>query len=177
MEPVFEGNDRATKFRNSIYYTDRCLGDFFRKIKKTEIWDNTLFILLADHGSPRPGNSQNHELEKFHIPMLWIGGALNTDLKTVNKPGSQIDLPNTLLSQISSVDSSYIFSNNLFNPDYSGFVYYAFNDGFGFITDSTKVIYDNVGKHILYKEGNDILEDLEKGKAYLQLLSNDYINR
>jgi len=177
MEPVFEGNDRATKFRNSIYYTDRCLGDFFRKIKKTELWDNTLFILLADHGSSRPGNSQNHELDKFHVPMLWIGGALKPEPKIINKPASQIDLPNTLLSQVSSIDSSYMYSKNLLNPDDSGFVFYAFNDGFGFITDSTKVVYDNVGKHIIFEEGNEILNDLEKGKAFLQILSNDYINR
>ncbi|MDY6800882.1 MAG: sulfatase-like hydrolase/transferase [Bacteroidota bacterium] len=177
MEPVFKGNDRATKFRNSIYYTDRCLGNFFRKIKKTEIWDSTLFILLADHGSPRPGNSQNHELDKFHIPMLWIGGALKTEPMIINKPGSQTDVPNTLLSQISSYDSSFTYSNNLMNQNYHGFVFYAFNDGFGFITDSTKVVYDNVGKHILYEEGNEILNDLEKGKAFLQVLSNDFIKR
>ncbi len=177
IKPVFEGNGRTPKFQNSVYYTDSCLGDFFRKTKKTELWDNTLFILLADHGSPYPGNSQNHALEKFQIPMLWIGGALESGQKVIDSPGSQIDIPNTLLSQISSFDSSYIYSKNLLNPDYSGFVFYAFNDGFGFITDSTKVVYDNIGKHILYEDGHGVSRDLEKGKAFLQTLSNDYINR
>jgi len=177
MEPVFDGNDRATKFRNSIYYTDHYLGDFFRKIKQTELWDNTLFILLADHGSPRPGNSQNHELDKFQIPMLWIGGALESGPMKIKKPGSQIDVPNTLLSQISSQDSSYIYSKNLLEKNYKGFVFYAFNDGFGFITDSSKVIYDNIGDHVLYKEGHSVSQDLKKGKAFLQVLSNDYIVR
>lgn len=177
MEPFFDGYDRATKFRNSIYYTDRWLGDFFRKIKKTEIWDNTLFLLLADHGSPRPGNSQNHELDKFQIPMLWLGGALKSDQMVINEPASQIDLPNTLLSQISSYDSSYTYSKNILNTNYSGYVFYAFNDGFGFVTDSTKVVYDNIGKQILYQEGEHITNDLENGKAFLQILSNDYINR
>lgn len=177
MEPVFEGNNRATKFRNSIYYTDHWLGDFFSKIKKTEIWDNTLFILLADHGSPRPGNSQNHELDKFKIPMLWLGGALESSQMNINEPASQIDLPNTLLSQISSYDTSYTYSKNILNANYSGHVFYAFNDGFGFLTDSTKVVYENVGKQILYQEGEHFSRDLEKGKAFLQVISNDYMNR
>lgn len=177
MDPVFEGNDRATKFRNSIYYTDSCLGDFFGKIKKTELWDSTLFILVADHGSNRPGNSQNHEMDKFRIPMLWLGGALESDMKIFEKLGSQLDLPNTLLSQLSKYDTSYYYSKDLFREDYSGFVFYAFNDGFGFITDTSKVIFDNIGNDIIYNEGKYTETDLKKGKAYLQVLSNDYMKR
>ncbi|MFO7829289.1 MAG: sulfatase-like hydrolase/transferase [Bacteroidales bacterium] len=177
MDPVFEGNDRATKYRNSIYYTDRCLGDFFNKVKKTELWDSTLFILVADHGSNRPGNSQNHELDKFRIPMLWLGGVLDTKIKKYKKPGSQIDLPNTLLSQISNYDTSYYFSKDLFSEDYSGFVFYAFNDGFGFVSDSSKIIFDNIGNSIIFQEGENTEKDLLRGKAYLQDLSNDYMKR
>ncbi len=176
IDPVFEGNDRATKFLNSVYYTDSCLGDFFDKVKDTEIWNNTLFILVADHGSARPGNSQNHDIDKFQIPMLWLGGVLNDSIKINDIIGSQIDIPATLLSQLDVSYKDYSFSKDLFLTETSEFAFYVFNDGFCYITDSTKVVYDNIGNDVIYNEG-EIEQDLITGKAYLQTLMNDFISR
>ncbi|MCB2196220.1 MAG: sulfatase-like hydrolase/transferase [Bacteroidetes bacterium] len=176
MHSAFDGTDLDSKYLNSVAYTDSCLGDFFRKIKATEIWNNTLFILIADHGSARPGNSQNHELEKFEIPMLWLGGVLNDSVQVVNRIGSQIDIPATVLSQLGFNYNDYAFSKNILSEESNEFAFYVFNDGFSFITDSSKVIYDNVGNRILYQEGKTE-DDLIKGKAYLQYLMNDFSSR
>ncbi|MDA3954880.1 MAG: sulfatase-like hydrolase/transferase [Bacteroidales bacterium] len=176
MEPVFKGVDRATQYLNSIYYADSCLGDFINKVKKTDVWDNTLFILVADHGSNKPGKSQNHDFEKFQIPMLWLGGVLNDSIKIVNKTGSQIDIPATLLNQLGISISEYTYSKDMFSETSSEFAFYVFNDGFAYITDSTKVIYDNIGKDVLKKEG-EIDRDLIEGKAFLQVLMDDFISR
>lgn len=176
MKPVFKGNDRATQYLNSIYYADSCLGDFFDKMKKTEVWNNTLFILVADHGSNKPGKSQNHDFEKFQIPMLWLGGALNDTIKSMDKIGSQIDIPATLLNQLGISSSDYSYSKDLFLEGSPEFAFYVFNDGFGYITDSTRLIYDNIGKSVLRKEG-EIDQDLIKGKAFLQVLMDDFILR
>jgi phosphoglycerol transferase MdoB-like AlkP superfamily enzyme len=176
MDDVFEGSDRATKFMNSVYYTDSCLGRFFERIKETEVWDNTLFILVADHGSQRPGKSQNHELDKFRIPMLWLGGALKDSLTEYNYVGSQIDIPATLLHQLSINSDDYSYSKDLFNSSSKKYGYYVFNDGFAFITDSTSLIYDNTGKRLLFSEG-DVENDLVKAKAIIQTVSYDYLHR
>ncbi len=175
-KPKFEGNDRAIKFLNSVYYSDSCLGDFFTKIKKTEVWDNTLFILVADHGSARPGNSQNHDIEKFKIPMLWLGGVLNDSIKRIDVIGSQIDIPATVLKQIDENPQDFMFSKDLFSETYFDFAFYVFNDGFSFITDTSTVIYDNVSNEIILSSG-PFKSDLKKGKAYLQYLMNDFKNR
>ena len=176
MRNVFEGNDRATKYLNSVYYTDSCLGEFFDKVKKTDIWENTLFVLVADHGSSRPGNSQNHDINKFQIPMLWLGGVLNDSIDNCTKIGSQIDIPSTILGQLNKSSEKYFFSRNLFREKSNEFAFYVFNDGFGYLSDSTRLIYDNVGNSMLYQEGNIDL-DLLAGKAYLQVLMNDFISR
>ena len=78
MKSKFNSNSEDDKFKNSAYYTDKSLGDFIRNAKNEEWWDSTLCILVADHGSRLPGNTKFNTLEKFQIPMLWIGGALNT---------------------------------------------------------------------------------------------------
>lgn len=175
MEPVFGGVDLDARYLNSVFYTDSCLGDFFRKVKASEIWNNTLFILVADHGSARPGNLQNHELDKFEIPMLWVGGVLNDSVNVVERIGSQIDIPATILSQLGFRYDDYPFSKNLFSEESSEFAFYVFNDGFSFITDTSKVIYDNIGNSILYHE--ETTKDLLKGQAYLQYLMNDFSSR
>ncbi|HXA02217.1 MAG TPA: LTA synthase family protein, partial [Cytophagaceae bacterium] len=80
IPPVFPGNDRQILFLNSLYYTDQCIGKFIEKAKKTNWWNNTLFIIIADHGHPFPSKTgvPMHVPDEFHIPMLWLGGALNT---------------------------------------------------------------------------------------------------
>jgi len=166
----------GAKFLNSVYYTDSCLGDFFSKIKKTDVWDNTLFILVADHGSNRPGNLPNHDIDKFKIPMLWLGGVLNDSIRNTDIIGSQIDIPATLLKQIGESPEDFAFSKDLFSNTYSDFAFYVFNDGFGFITDSSTVIYDNISNDTISTSGNHN-PNLKKGKAYLQYLMNDFKNR
>jgi phosphoglycerol transferase MdoB-like AlkP superfamily enzyme len=176
MHSDFNGTDLDSKYLNSIAYTDSCLGEFFRKVKASEIWNNTLFVLVADHGSARPGNSQNHELEKFEIPMIWVGGVLKDTVHVVDRIGSQIDIPATVLAQLGINYDDYAFSKNLLSENSNEFAFYVFNDGFCFITDSSKVIYDNVGNSILYHEGKTE-DNLLKGKAYLQYLMNDFSSR
>ena len=90
--------------------------------------------------------------------------------------GSQIDIPATILGQFNQTAENFPYSKDLFKDDQNEFAYYVFNDGFGFITDSTKLIFDNVGQSLIYEEGKVDL-DLKKGKAILQIISDDYINR
>lgn len=175
MKPVFEETDKSNKFLNSVYYTDSCLGDFINKVKRLELWDNSVFILIADHGAPRPGKSKNYELDKFKIPMLWLGGAINDSIKYIDKLGSQIDISKTLLNQLNISSGEFELSRDLFS-DSEPTMFYAFNDGFCFATDTSKVIYDNEGNLILYSEGK-YEPALENGKAFLQTLMIDYLER
>lgn len=176
MKDVFEGSDKDTKFRNSVYYTDSCLGDFFDKIKQTEIWNNTLFILVADHGSTKPGKTQNHQIESFKIPMLWLGGVLSDSIMVNESYGSQIDIAASLLNQLSFNSEDFIYSKDLFNENDEKFAYYVYNNGFGFLTDSTKLVFDNTGNRLLFNEGV-IDKDLLKAKAITQFISHDYKSR
>ncbi len=176
MEPVFEGDDNLTRYRNSVLYADKALGDFLDWAKGTEWWKNTLVILVADHccriSSDMPVYSQN----LFKIPMLWIGGALNTTGITITKAGSQVDIPVTLLNQV-GLAGDFTFGKDLLSTESSSFAFYTYNEGFGFITDSAAVIYDHKLKKAVLKEGRDADLAEKSGKAYLQVLFNDYLQR
>jgi phosphoglycerol transferase MdoB-like AlkP superfamily enzyme len=144
-EPIIKGNDDESKFLSSVNYTDKWLGWFFDEAKQRSWYDNTLFILIADHGHRLPGNNPIYDPNKFRIPMLWLGGALDS-IGVVNRMGSQTDLAATLLNQLNIESKSFLFSRNLLSPKSRSFAYYAFNDGFGFIMDSTILIWDHTSQ-------------------------------
>ncbi|MBG0860485.1 MAG: LTA synthase family protein [Bacteroidales bacterium] len=176
MSPVFKGNDVVTKFRNSIYYTDNALGSFLDWASKKEWWDNTLVILLADHYRRHSSEVQAYTEDIFKIPMLWFGGAVSIRGMRVKKFGSQVDLPLTLLHQL-DLDGDYPFGKDMFSEQSCSFSFYTFNEGFGFITDSSKYIYDHkLGKPVL-EEGRDPEWAGKLGKAYLQVLFDDFLKR
>jgi phosphoglycerol transferase MdoB-like AlkP superfamily enzyme len=173
MKPVFEGESDGIKYMNSVYYTDKCLGDFIEKCKKSELWDNTLFILCADHGVRLPDNDMVSEPKCFKIPMVWLGGALKDSPEVISTYMSQTDIVRTLLCQLDADNHDYIFSKNVFAEKVNSFSFYTYNDGVGFLNDTLKTVYDNTSKRYLLKEGADNMY----GRAYLQILYNDFKDR
>jgi len=177
MQAVFPGDDNETKYLNSAYYADSCLGEFIARAKKSKWWNNTLIVFTADHGIRHPGKSPNHSIEKFKVPMLWLGGALKKTNLRIDSFSSQIDIPATLMAQIGLTSTNYRFSKDIFNPKNRDFAFYTFNNGFGFITQSAKVVYGNDKKRIIYKSGTNIDSATEYGKAYMQTLSDDFFKK
>lgn len=177
METVIEGEDPVSKFLNSAHYTDQVLGEFIAKAKKTDWWDSTLVVITADHGHGMPDNGSNHSPNRFKIPMLWLGGALNVSDTVINSYGSQTDIPNTLLAQLSQPDPAYLFSSNMLDKDHPDFAVYIFNNGYGYIDSQFTLIYDNVGKQFIETQGLRTEEDKLPGMAYMQQLYSDYNRR
>jgi len=79
----------------AIKYADYALGKFINKAKTQSYWENTVFLVVADH-DVRVFGSEPVPLKSFHIPAV----ILNSDMKSKRDPRlvSQIDLPVTLLS-------------------------------------------------------------------------------
>ncbi|MCX6302280.1 MAG: sulfatase-like hydrolase/transferase [Bacteroidia bacterium] len=176
MDPVFKGNDDLTKFRNSVYYTDKTIGSFLDWAKGTDWWKNTLVILVADHCRRNSVEVLAYSEDIFRIPMLWLGGALATHDIEIEKFGSQVDIPLTLLHQL-DLDDNYPFGKDLLSRESNSFAFYTFNEGFAFITDSSKYFYDHKLGAPVAEEGEDPASAGMLGKAYLQVLYDDFLNR
>ncbi len=174
METVIEGEDEESMFLNSAYYTDKSLGEFIEKAKDTDWWKNSWIIITADHGHYMPGNGGLDNPDRFKIPMLWLGGALNVRDTVIHTYGTQTDIANTVLGQLGRHDREFIFSNDMLSPDYDDFAVFVFNNGFGFLDHDKKIVYDNTGAKYLTREGNVSEQDAELGKAYMQTLFNDF---
>lgn len=165
-------------YLNTMAYADSCLGIFIDKLKKEPVWKDLLIIMIADHGYRYPDTFKEYEPRRFHIPMLWLGGAVKAPRK-VEMLVSQTDLVATVLGQMELPHQAYAFSRHIFSSAYRNpFLFYTFNNGFAVIDSTGASVYDNVGEYTLYQKpenGNELR--LAKGKAILQTLYDDLGNR
>lgn len=88
---------------NAVKYADYALGEFFRKAKQSKYWENTLFLVVADHNS-RVYGAEIVPIERFHIPALILGADVKP--QQYSRLASQIDLLPTVLS-IMGIDATY----------------------------------------------------------------------
>ncbi len=174
MPTVIEGSDAESLFLNSAYYSDKSLGDFIETAKQSTWWDNTLIVVTGDHGSRHPGEVTNYEPAKFHVPMLWLGGAIAKTDTVITTIASQTDISLTILRQLGISSDAYRFSKDIFGDLTVPFAFYDFNDGFGIVTDDAKIAFDNVSRTVIYQEGQNVEKLVETGEAYLQTFSEDF---
>jgi phosphoglycerol transferase MdoB-like AlkP superfamily enzyme len=176
MEPVFKGSDNMEKYKNSVYYTDKTLGSFLDWAKGTDWWKNTLIIMVADHAARVYSDMPNYEQKVFKIPMLWVGGALAKRGVRIEKLGGQVDIPITVLNQL-GLTGNFPFAKDMLSDQSKSFAFYTYNEGFGFITDSSAVGFDLKSRTTVLVEGKDPESAERMGKAYLQVLFSDYLKR
>jgi phosphoglycerol transferase MdoB-like AlkP superfamily enzyme len=177
MKTMIRGSDEESLFLNAAYYADSSLGDFIRKAKNSSWWNNTLIVIVADHGSRHPGNTTYNYPVKFHIPMLWLGGAIAKHDTVISTYFSQSDFPLTLLHQLNLDNKNYHFSQDFLSDRAPAFSFYVFNDGFGFLRKEGYIIFDNVTKKVLNTQGSNTNQLIEAGKAQMQVLSTNFSER
>lgn len=176
MKPHFPGKDETTLFENSVYYTDSIIGNFINKSKIEPWWQNTLIVFVADHGHPLPGNDANDRPSKFHIPLIFSGGALKKK-GVISNIGSQTDIATTLLNQLKLPTNNFKWGKDLLDSSAKQFAFYSFNNGFGFVTPNGTETIDNVSKKTIYKDDNFDNSDIKFGKAYMQFSYQDFLSR
>lgn len=179
----FPGDNVENKFRSTAYYTDSCIGAYIKSIKKKPFYKNTLFVLVADHGHRLPKNeSENFQHRRYNIPLIFFGDVIKSEYegKRFSKIGSQTDIAATLLGLMEINSSEYNWSKDLLNPSSKDFSFFNWDNGFGFVTPTQMVSFDNIGKQIIYE--SKPLDNLNKnknvryGKAYMQEVYQQYLD-
>jgi len=84
---------KATR-NNTVKYADFAVGTFFAQAKKEAYYNNTVFLIIADH-STRMRGQDLIPIEKFHIPGIIIAPHLKP--RVFEKISSQADMTPTLL--------------------------------------------------------------------------------
>lgn len=161
----------SDKVLNAFAYTDSCIGGFVSSLKKTGKWRNSLVVFVPDHLGAWPKEADNFASWRYHIPMVWVGGAIREPM-VVDAYGSQQDLGTTLLSQL-GLPGLPPFSKDMLDSSVRHYACFMPNDGFGVKTDNNEVIYDNKQRRVVVSKGKGSKELLKDGQALQQVLFND----
>lgn len=174
--PVDASLPEEQRIRRTARYADSCMNRFLEEARVRPWWDSTLVVILADHGHRYPGNSENEDPVRYHIPMVWTGGALRQNFDTViANVTSQTDLAALLLAQLGLPHSSFPFSRNTLAQKHTGAMV-VYNHGFGWLTDSMGFIYDFDAKRILWQH-QPLPDSLRRtGEAFFQKHHQHYIS-
>lgn len=164
------------KILNAFAYTDNCLGKFVAALKKLPSWKNTLVVLVPDHQGCYPEDMDNYSPQRYHIPLLLLGGALKAK-GPIATLGSQADIAATLLSQLGFSYSEFTFSKDMLNPNVPHFAFSTVPNAFMMKTTDNTVFYNCETNKTILDNGKTPGKDLPYGKAYLQKLYDDISNR
>jgi phosphoglycerol transferase MdoB-like AlkP superfamily enzyme len=172
---VFAGNNKETKFFNSLHYTDSVIYTFINELKKLPSWKNTLVIISADHGHYLPVTGKR--ADDYRIPVLWLGGFLKKQNEIINKTTSQLDVAASLMQQLNFTDTLFPFSKNVFDSSARHWAFFTYNDGIGYVTDSSRLLFDNAGRKVVFREGKTSPADEKIARALMQKLYSDFLKR
>ena len=99
---------------NAVRYADYALGRFFEMARGADYWDDTVFLVVADHNS-RVYGAEIIPIERFHIPALILGGPIEPAVFT--SVASQIDLGPTLLTLLGITAEHPMIGHDLTTPE------------------------------------------------------------
>ena len=163
---------------NAVKYADWAMGEFFKKAKASAYWQDTLFLIVADHDN-RVYGSNLIPLEKFKIPGLILGA----DVKPERLPtlASQVDLVPTLLSMM-GVSACHPLLGRDFTLDKSspGRALIQFDNYFALMQDDGLTIlkpneetvaatYDEQSQRLTLLERQPTVAERERALAQVQL--------
>ncbi|MDF2152276.1 LTA synthase family protein [Vibrio sp. CAU 1672] len=131
---------------NAVKYSDYALGSFFKKAKQSNYWDDTIFIVIADHDA-RVFGANLVPVKHFHIPALILGKDIQP--RVDDRLANNIDMPPTLLSLIGVDAQTPMIGRDLTKPlareDERAMMQY--NKNFGYLTRDNLVVF-SPGKKI-----------------------------
>lgn len=163
-----------------IRYTDNAIRQFFNTAKKQPWYDNTIFVICADHASSKTTHPEYMtSLGKFRIPIIIYDPS--GELPTGTQPGiaQQIDIMPTLLN-ILGYDRPYVaYGKDLFATKPEDTWAFNFHNIPQYIKGDYILQYDGYKPSGLYRFATDslmqhnLLESGDYDKAYVKQMEHE----
>jgi len=172
-----------------VGYTDYALREFFATASKSDWYNNTLFVLCADHASQSYLPEYQTSATSFAIPIVFYypGGNLKG---MSNKLVQQIDILPTVLNYLHYPKPYFAFGFDAFQEKENNFVVNNTGNSFNFFYDDYMMTYDGnkvtsvfnlttdrFQKEDLLDKKLPVVDTMEtKMKAFIQRYNHGMIN-
>ena len=122
VKKLAHGATLQEKMIATMQYTDASVGHFLESISHEPWYENTVILLLADHGFPLSEHGSSTigfglYNESVWIPFLMIGNQLRMGSPALHDyPASQVDIAPTVLALAGICESNHFIGHDLFRP-------------------------------------------------------------
>jgi phosphoglycerol transferase MdoB-like AlkP superfamily enzyme len=137
-----------------VQYTDYSLRRFFKTASTMPWFQNTLFIITADHVSKNQRPEFMNEIGYFSVPIIFYhpdGHLTGIDSLT---NAQQIDIMPTVLNYLGYNRDYIAFGKDLFNPESKNFAFNFLNDTYRLFLNDHLLIFNGRESHALYQVQN-----------------------
>ncbi|MBL4680405.1 MAG: LTA synthase family protein [Pseudomonadales bacterium] len=115
FEPVMI-DGKVSERLTAMKYSDWSLGRFFRNIRNAPYYEDTLFVVLGDHGFAVPNQLTSINLLRFHVPLLFLGNFTEDKIGSlITTVASQVDVVPTVVSMLGKTPIHQSWGRNLFD--------------------------------------------------------------
>ncbi|MEW5248050.1 LTA synthase family protein [Microbulbifer sp. 2201CG32-9] len=107
-------------YENAIFYSDYALGVFWKEFESSQLFENTIVVITADHGvwsfAANEGLDETYKDEEFFRMPLFIYHPEFEGYREVDQVSSQVDLPVTLMNLVGAeFDAERFLGKDLFD--------------------------------------------------------------
>lgn len=122
-----------------VMYSDYALGRFFEMAEREPWFENTVFVITADHCASSAGKIEI-PLDKYRIPAV-IYAPNRFAPQVVEKTCSQIDIMPTLFALLGMEYESHFYGRNIFDEEYPERAFIATYQDLGYLQNDTLTIF------------------------------------
>lgn len=160
----------TTKIHETVGYTDASLRKFFAKAKQQDWYNNTLFVVTADHTSPFGRGKYLTNVGKFRIPILFFDPS-NSELKGISEKNfQQIDILPSILDYLNIKDDVVVFGKS-YQSD-KDFVVTYIDNTYNYISGDYYLAFDGTKSIGLYNFKTDPMLKNNLIKSEKQMVTN-----
>jgi phosphoglycerol transferase MdoB-like AlkP superfamily enzyme len=143
---------------NTVKYADYSIGYFFKKAEKYKFFNDTAFLIVADHNW-RSFGSNYVPIDKMRIPGLIIAPGVSP--RIIEEPASQVDLLPTMLSIMGLQNYNPMIGEDLTKSlnNYKGRAYLQFYNHYAYLEGEDVVMYLTNGIRKQFKWSNGSLKE------------------
>lgn len=142
----------------SIGYSDYALKRFFQTAQNKEWFNNTLFIITADHTSQAEEKYYNNLLGLFRIPILFYAPNDSIIQGTSKKIAQQIDIFPSVLGYLGYDKKIVAFGNNLFDNQEKNYSITHHNNIYQYIDKDYVLHFDGENVLRLHKTSDSLFQ-------------------
>ncbi len=99
--PAVSGHGSQDAHLTAMRYSDWALGRFFEQAKRQPWYQDTLFVVVGDHGFGAPEQLTEMDLFRFHVPLLLIAPGVTEQFGSRREVvGTQVDVVPTIMGRL-----------------------------------------------------------------------------